>query len=288
MIPALVIAKKEFLEHTRRGGVVALATLFALVTLFAGFLFVETLKEASAGFYESNLAGMIQFMQASVGFLIPIIVMLIGHAAIAGEAESGSLALLLAQPVSRLDVVVGKFLGLAGVAVLAEIAGFGAAGAYIATKSPGFDWGSYALFVLATILFACAYLGLFLLFSAFTRRRSGALTLSIASWVLFGMVWDFFVAYLAIKGGLTVQGAQAVVLPAWFTVAMAVSPPDLFVWFLKGALDVSTTVLVTVVTQTNAEGAELLKNAWFTGALLIAWVVATVAGAWQVLERKDV
>ena len=60
-------------------------------------------------------------------FLVPLIALLIAHDAIVGEAERGTLPLLLSYPVRRWQVIVGKFCGHVLILLFATIIGYGAA-----------------------------------------------------------------------------------------------------------------------------------------------------------------
>lgn len=291
------IAKKELLEHSRRGGVIVIAALFLLLTVGVTFAYVSIVGEAAQGAgseFDEIRRGVFNFlfglMQTFVGLLIPIIAMVIAHGTIAGELETGSLPLLMAQPVSRLEVILGKFLGLWAVLASAEILGFGVAGFYIAASVPGFEWSMYAAFIGGAVLFAGAYLGLFVLFSALVRRRTAALVLAVASWVVFGGFYDFAVGGAIISQTFQNSPPSALgpVVPGWFIFAMFLSPPDLFAWFVKATLDVGSTSLINAMSAAGFRGYGPLEDPWALAAGMLGWIVVSVAAAWQVLERKDV
>ena len=61
-------------------------------------------------------------------FLVPLIAMLLAYDAIVGEADRGTLALLLSYPVARWQVMAGKFAGHLVILALATGAGYGFAG----------------------------------------------------------------------------------------------------------------------------------------------------------------
>src|SRR4029078_11296827 len=58
---------------------------------------------------------------------VPLLTLPLGAGAFAGEAEDGTLAYLLAQPVTRGEVFAGKLLGLIATTTLSVLFGFGAA-----------------------------------------------------------------------------------------------------------------------------------------------------------------
>jgi hypothetical protein len=63
-------------------------------------------------------------------YLVPLIALILGYDAIVAERERGSLDLLLSMPITRFEVLLGKYTGLAAGALgVATVAGFGAVGA---------------------------------------------------------------------------------------------------------------------------------------------------------------
>ena len=82
--------------------------------------------------------GEIGEMEATVTTLItlsslflPIIGIMLGYGAITGEVESGALSIVLSYPVKRIDVILGKFLGLSCVIFASVLSSFGTAGIVI-------------------------------------------------------------------------------------------------------------------------------------------------------------
>src|SRR2546425_18072 len=59
--------------------------------------------------------------------LVPLVPLMLGSLTIVAEREKGTMEHLLAQPVTKLEAYLGKFLGLAIASSLATMAGFGLA-----------------------------------------------------------------------------------------------------------------------------------------------------------------
>ena len=76
----------------------------------------------------SALAVTIVSLSSLTIFLIPLIALLLSYDAIVGEIDRGTMALLLAYPVARWQVVLGKFLGHLAILVFATVVGYGVAG----------------------------------------------------------------------------------------------------------------------------------------------------------------
>ena len=91
---------------------VALATLILLAFALAlGALGAAPVGDVGAGRLAVTAAGLATL---SV-YLVPLIALLLSFDTIAGEAERGTLPLLLSTPASRASVLFGKFLGHAAV-----------------------------------------------------------------------------------------------------------------------------------------------------------------------------
>ena len=86
-------------------------------------LFLEGHRQNSANFADVRQSSLLlrfgQLTPASVlQLLAPLVLIFVGHAAVARERESGTLRLLLAQGVAPGQVMLGKLLGLAGMAAV--------------------------------------------------------------------------------------------------------------------------------------------------------------------------
>lgn len=86
-------------------------------------LFLEAHRQNSANFGDVRQSSLLlRFGQLTPAFVLqvlaPLVLIFLGHAAVARERESGTLRLLLAQGVGPGQIVLGKLLGLAGVAAV--------------------------------------------------------------------------------------------------------------------------------------------------------------------------
>ena len=86
-------------------------------------LFLEGHRQNSANFADVRQSSLLlrfgQLTPAAVlQLLAPLVLIFVGHAAVARERESGTLRLLLAQGVQPGQIVLGKLLGLVGVAAV--------------------------------------------------------------------------------------------------------------------------------------------------------------------------
>ena len=89
------IAKKEILDNVRNKWIIVLTIIFAslaLVVSYFGSIFSQGWQNFGA-----TISGMMSLVQ----FLIPIIGLMLGYAAIIGEIEKGSMSSLLSLPAKR-------------------------------------------------------------------------------------------------------------------------------------------------------------------------------------------
>ncbi|HEY6115331.1 MAG TPA: ABC transporter permease subunit, partial [Candidatus Dormibacteraeota bacterium] len=131
MPPILVIARLTVQESSRRRLLLALLVLTLLVVGFSawGFNKITTINQsdgtplppAQIAFITSQLLIVVTFMFSGVLALSAAVV---AGPLISGEVESGLLLSMLARPVRRSEVVIGKWLGLGVlVALYAAVAG---------------------------------------------------------------------------------------------------------------------------------------------------------------------
>ena len=123
--------------------------------------------------------------------IVPLMALTIGAQSLAGEQERNTLGYLLAQPVSRAEVFVGKYLGLT-LSLLASLTlGFGISGVVMALNGGGAaDPGAYVRLVALAFLLSLTMLSVGFLVSAFTRRASVAVGIGLFLWLAFVFFGD--------------------------------------------------------------------------------------------------
>lgn len=122
--------------------------------------------------------------------IIPLMALTIGAQSLAHEQEQGTLAYLLAQPVTRVEVFIGKYLGLA-LGLLASLGlGFGIAGVVLALANGTGSPAAYVSLVLRTFLLSLTMLSVGFLISAFTKRAGVAIGIGLFFWLAFVFLGD--------------------------------------------------------------------------------------------------
>ena len=150
----ITIAAKELRDRMRNQWVLAIALVFTAFSLIIAYF--GGAQQGSIGF--RSLEFTITSLVSMVIYLIPLIGLLLGFDAIVAERERGSLDLLLTLPITPLDLLLGKYLGLAAALALSTLLGFGLiAGLLFAQLGPPALFPSSG-FMLKTLLLAMPFL----------------------------------------------------------------------------------------------------------------------------------
>ena len=143
----LAIASKEFRDRIRNRWVLVVALVFTVFSLAIALL--GGAQQGALGLRSTEAT--ISSLVSLVIYLIPLIALLLGFDAVVGERERGSLDLLLALPLSRGELLLGKYLGLAAAMVLSTLAGFAVVAVLMARQLGGNGLWHYLGFMLSEI-----------------------------------------------------------------------------------------------------------------------------------------
>ena len=184
------IARKELSDSLRNRWLVAISFVFA--TLALGIAWFGAAAAGQVG-YASTPATIASL--ASLGiFLIPLIALLLAYDAVVGEEEGGTLLLLMPYPLSRSQLLLGKFLGHGLTLGLATVIGFGVAGVAIALLVEEVAIVSLATamgrFIGSTILLGLGFIALAYLVSVRVSEKPVAAGLALTIWFFFVLIFD--------------------------------------------------------------------------------------------------
>lgn len=213
-------------------------------------------------------------------FLVPLIALLLSHDAVVGEAERGTLLLLLSYPVARWQVIAGKFIGHVVVLAIAITLGYGGAALVIGWAFGGIDAESasaFAAMIGSSVLLGASFLALGYLVSAVVRNRGAATGLAVAIWLLFVLVYD-----AALLGMLVADKSRSI--PAGLVHALLLfNPADAFRLFnLTSMGRVGTFSGMAAVSHQSHLASGLLLST------LLSWVAVPLALAAILFGRKQI
>lgn len=181
-----IIAIKELRDGLRNRWVIAATVLLALFALTLAFLGAAPTGLVKAG---AMAVTVVSLANLSI-FLLPLIALLLSFDAIVGEHEGGSLGLLLAYPIARWQVVLGKFAGHVAILWIATGIGYGAAGTVVALFADSGGWNTFALLLVSSVLLGAVFIAIGYVLSTAVRERATAAGLAIGVWLLFVLVYD--------------------------------------------------------------------------------------------------
>jgi Cu-processing system permease protein len=221
MNPTLILMGKEIRDGLRNRWVLAVAILLAMLALTLGFL-----GSAPTGSVKVDPLTITVVSLSSLSiFLVPLIAMLLSYDAIVGEVDRGTMALLLSYPVSRWQVLVGKFGGHLAILALATIAGYGIAGVTLQLLHGELDfstWTPFALLIAASILLGACFLAIGYLISALVQERATAAGIAIGVWLFLVVIYD-----MALLGVLVADQGR-LITASWLNVILLFNPTDVY------------------------------------------------------------
>ncbi|MEE9593645.1 MAG: ABC transporter permease subunit, partial [Thermoplasmata archaeon] len=176
------LMKKEFLDNVRNRWIIALSAIFIVLTLVVSYFGAA---QAGGGTGFQDLLATVVGMTAIAQILIPILALMVSYAAVVGEKERGSILLLLSMPITRLETILGKFLGLSVVLLTAVLSGLGIGGIVVMAFTGTEGVENFLIFLLGAVIFALAFLSIGLLLSSVTKRRGVAMGLAVFVWFFF-------------------------------------------------------------------------------------------------------
>jgi len=169
------------MRDARRNRWLALYTLvFAGLSFALAWLALATMGAAGPAGFGRTAASLVNF----VLLIVPLMGLTLGALSLASERERGSLLYLLAQPITHLELLMGKYLGV-GLSLLGALAlGFGASGLVIAWRGIVASAAAYLALVALASLLALSALSLGMFLSALARRSATAIALALFLWLL--------------------------------------------------------------------------------------------------------
>jgi len=275
--PIFIVAKKEIMDNIRNKWIILISILFASLTLlvsYAGSIFSQGWQD---------LEGTVGGMSVLVQILISIIGLMLGYTAIVGEIERGSMGSLLSLPTKRLEIILGKLLGLGLVLTTTILIGFGIAGIVIGLNVPDVNYGEYLIFIGASIIIGLVFLSLGLFLSCIFKKRSTAMGGAIFVWFLFSIIWQFISATLLILL-ISVEEIQNLNVPDWYFGIQSINPLQSYSMFVS----------INVGTGPNQQdiGSILGYPSFITNefliSVLILWIIICISAAIWRFKQKDI
>lgn len=181
------IARHELLINIRNRWTLVFAGVFAVLALAISYFGLVTGGALGFQGFARTSASLLNI----VLYIVPLVSLLMGTLSFTSEKSAGEL--LFAQPVTRSEVLIGKFVGLFASIFSATVIGFGLAGVIIGLKAGSEGSFRYPALVAFSLVLALIFLSLAALISAACRRKSKAFGVALFVWFFFVLFYDLLV-----------------------------------------------------------------------------------------------
>jgi ABC-2 type transport system permease protein len=195
------VVAKETADHLSSARMRILEALVFLTALYSAYLAIRAIRETigESPFLFLRLLTMTQdplpfSFIGLLGFLIPLVAIALAFDAVNGEFNRRTLSRVLAQPIYRDALLMGKFLGallslsIALIALWLLVIGLGL---LLLGLPPSTEEMVRMLgFLVATVAYGGVWLALALLFSVIFRAPATAALAALGTWLLFSLFWS--------------------------------------------------------------------------------------------------
>jgi Cu-processing system permease protein len=274
LVAILDIARQELVINVRNKWTVIFAVAFALLVVSISYV----------GVVAEGFSGMQNFTRTSASllnlvlYIVPLVALTMGTLSFTGD--KGSTELLFSQPLSRAEVMLGKWLGVFFSIAVSTLIGFSVAGIVVVTASGIDGLLRYVSFVVLSLALALVFLSIAVFTATLSRRKSKAFGIALFLWFFFVLFYDL----IALGGSLLFRGQQANV---FLFISLFGNPVDM--------VRVATLILLDDATIFGAAGAAMLRffgghaaSLSLLGAGLLLWVAAPLVLAQYMLARQDI
>ncbi|MCF6302668.1 MAG: ABC transporter permease [Devosiaceae bacterium] len=261
----LLIARRNMWVTTA----VVLMSLFALVLTLAGGatagnLGVDPLTVAATSITTLSV------------YLVPLIALLLSFDAIAGEIERGTLALNLAYPLSRAQILIGKFLAHFLVLAFAVAVGLMLSAALVIVQNGlvGLSFLPLVRLFFTSLALGATFLGIGYAVSASVRQPGVASGVVIIIWLVLVVLYDLSLL------GVLVADDGGVFTTTFFPYFLVANPADAF--RLLNMPDVAVDALTS-----GLNAASPVAGTWGLLVSLLGWPFFALLAAWLVFRKVE-
>ncbi len=274
MNAVVTVARKEVRDALNSTWLLLYAVMFTALALGLSYLGERNLGSLGFENFSRTTASLLNLCL----LLAPLVALALSSGAIAGERDRGTLTFLLAQPLERWELLLGKYAGLAASIGLATAAGFGVAGSLIALQSSAMDAGTYILFLGLVLALIVVMTGLGLVVSVVSESRVQALGMAMLIWFVAAFFFDLvligMVSTTSLGGGGLLLALLANPIEIVRVLAIIRLEPDLQILGPFGSY---------LMERVGTTGATVILS-----TALLAWIAVPVGiAAWLFEARED-
>lgn len=269
-----VLAVKEIKDGLRNRWIAA-----AIILLGTLALALSLLGSAPTGSVRASDLDITVISLSSLSvYLIPLIALMLSFDALVGEFERGTMMLLLTYPVTRWQVIMGKFLGHVLILFVAILVGYGGAILIMTTVMGGSaeGWQAYAIMMMTSLVLGTVFIALGYMVSVLVKERATAAGTAIGLWLVFVVLYD-----LVLFGMLLLDEGQ-LISQKLFSVLMVLSPTDSYRILNLSMFDgVSLAAGISGIASQSGMSTTLLLSVMFL------WVFVPLTITLFVFQRRE-
>jgi len=269
-----ILAIKELRDGLRNRWVAA-----AILVLGTLALALSLLGSAPTGSIKASAMDISVISLASLSvYLIPLIALMLSFDALVGEFERGTMMLLLTYPVTRWQVIMGKFIGHVLILFIAIFAGYGGAMLIMSllTDAGMEGWQAYVSMMASSLVLGAIFIALGYLVSVLVKERATAAGTAIGLWLVFVVLYDLLLF------GILLMDESQLISKQLFSTLMLISPTDTYRILNLSMFDgVSQAAGIAGVASEAGMSSVLLIG------VMVLWIVAPLAATLFVFQKRE-
>lgn len=306
-----IVFVKELADHISSVRMLMLELLIVITALAALYEAIDSLRKNTAEdpflllrLFTIDQAPLPSFV-AILGFLIPLMAIGLGFDAVNSEHNRRTLSRILAQPIYRDALLMGKYLaalatvGISLAALWLLVIGLGVI--FLGVPPGGEEIARSLAFLIVAMFYAGVWLSLAMLLSIVFRSPATAALVALGIWLFFSVLWPMLAPAIAQvisppDPRFVLSGLSDPATAIWTQTLQRLSPTDLFGEAMLAVLSPTTRTLGPVFLD-QLRGAVMGAPLPFSESLMLAWpqTVALIAGTvvlfvagYVVFQRQEV
>ncbi|HVV41731.1 MAG TPA: ABC transporter permease subunit [Nitrobacter sp.] len=305
------VVVKELADNLSSARMFVLEWLVVLTAMAALYSAIDKLRETTAQdpflllrLFTVDRAPLPSFV-AILGFLIPLMAIGLGFDAINGEHSRRTLSRILAQPIYRDALLMGKF--LAGLITLAMclvalwllVIGLGLI--FLGVPPGGEEVARSLAFLVIAVFYAGVWLALAMLLSIVFRSSATAALVALGIWLFLTILWPMLAPAIAQviappDPRYALLGLETPATGLWTQALLRISPNNLFSEAMLAVLSPTTRTLGPVFLE-QLRGAVMGSPLPLSQSLIIVWpqtvgliagTIVLFVGGYVVFQRQEV
>jgi Cu-processing system permease protein len=268
----LTITRRELRDAIASRWFLLYSLTFSGLGLCVSYVSATSLGGSGLAGFGRTSAGLINL----VLLVVPLMALTTGAGAIAGDRERGTLAYLVAQPVRRIELLLGKTIALALAMALSICIGFGLSATVLATQGSATDFAPFMLLVALTAMLAMSMLSIGILISTLCRRTGVAIGIAIFVWLVLVFATDLGLMAGALATSISIE---------WLFKLAVISPLQAFKMWSLQSVDASLDVLGPAGLFAQREYGTSLDGLF--AIVLVVWTILPLALAGVIFSKRS-